>query len=238
MSNELSTKVYKLDFKELIDNATNKVYWTKKWEIFKYDGISITFILNSIDIVGNKLICAIELEGKETKGYWRNPLAIMSIPLKEENFNELALNKELVGRVNSLFLEQGDRDLRVSEHYTYLEGLENEFEDRLRDIAESFLKENNVYNEKIKEVYIDNYVDNNRKDYTSDYISYEKKNTYVGHRATFAIIIGFNEKAEDIIAESDEDRSNMDWIFEEAEELRLQMEEDDLGDYESELEDI
>ena len=30
----------------------------------------------------------------------------------------------------------------------------------------------------------------------------------------------------------------MDWIFEAAEELRIQLEEDDLEDYESALEDI
>ncbi len=30
MSNELSTKVYKLDFKESIDNAINKIYWANR----------------------------------------------------------------------------------------------------------------------------------------------------------------------------------------------------------------
>ena len=40
MTKQLSTKLYKLNFRELIDNATNRAYWTKKWEIFQYDGIS------------------------------------------------------------------------------------------------------------------------------------------------------------------------------------------------------
>ena len=65
MTKQLSTKLYKLNFRELIDNATNRAYWTKKWEIFQYDGISITFILDSIDITGNKLIGKLALNGKE-----------------------------------------------------------------------------------------------------------------------------------------------------------------------------
>ena len=55
MKNELSTKLYKLDFKELVNNATNKAYWNKKWEIFNYDGMSVEFFLESINIVHNKL---------------------------------------------------------------------------------------------------------------------------------------------------------------------------------------
>ena len=61
MNHEISTKVYKLDFQELINNATNKEYWMKKWEIYNYDGMTVEFILNSIDIVNNKLIGCIKL---------------------------------------------------------------------------------------------------------------------------------------------------------------------------------
>ena len=56
MSNELSTKVYKLDFKDLIDNATNKVYWAKRWTLFEYNGLKIEFTLHSIEIADNKLL--------------------------------------------------------------------------------------------------------------------------------------------------------------------------------------
>jgi hypothetical protein len=134
--NELSTKLYKLDFKDLINNATNRAYWNKKWEIFNYDGMSVEFFLESINIVHNKLNGKIRLNGGD--GLWRNPESFIIIPLQEDNFNKEALERELVGRVDSIFLEQGCADLKKTKEYRDIEILEEELKDRLRDIAREF----------------------------------------------------------------------------------------------------
>ena len=233
MKHELSTKLYKLDFKDLINNATNKEYWTKKWEIYNYDGMTIEFSLESINITNNKLSGLIRLNGGDG---WSNPSAYITIPLQEENFLKLALERELVGKVDYLFLRQGENDLRKTREYRDLEELESDFNDKLRGIAEDFLDSNNVYNDTIRDVYIDDYVSNNEKDYTSDYLDKNKYNTYVPHRTTFAYIMGFSDKAESIIEDSSD--IDLDWIFEEAEELRLKLEEDNMEEFEENLEDI
>lgn len=232
--NELSTKLYKLNFQELVDNATNKEYWNKKWEIFKYDGMTVEFMLNSINIIHNKLEGKISLIGGNQD--WRAPILYITIPLQKDNFNKIALEKELCGKVDTLFLEQGRLDLMKTEEYKELQRLESDFNDQLEDIAKQFLKENNVFNKEIIEVYVDNYVSNNQKDFTSDYLSENKPKMYVPHRVTFCYIMGFEEKAEWIIEESGE--VDCEYIFEQAEELRLQLENDDLQDYKDELEDI
>ena len=164
--NQISTKLYKLDFKDLINNATNRVYWNKKWTLFQYDGLYVEFILDSIDIINNKLSCKLELQGVETRGYWSVPFGYMRIPLQDGNFNELALIKELVGKVGELFLEQGERDLKLTDDYYNLKELEDDFKDKLEEIANDFLDSNGVDNKSIREVYIDDYVDRNKKDYT------------------------------------------------------------------------
>lgn len=234
MNYEISTKVYKLDFQELINNATNKEYWTRKWEIYNYDGMSIEFTLDSINIAQNKLLACVKLVGVENG--WSIPSDYMTIPLQKENFMKLALEKELVGKVDSLFLTQGEKDLKKTDKYMELEELEDELNDKLKEIAEEFLDDNNVYNKSIREVYIDNYVDKNQKDYTSDYIRENKYNQYVPHRATFAYIMGCDDKADWIIKVSNV--VDCEWIFEEAEELRAKLEDGDLEEFEDELEDL
>ena len=142
----------------------------------------------------------------------------------------------MVGRVDSLFLEQGCTDLRKTREYKDIEDLEDELEDRLKDIAIEFLNSNNIYNDDIRDLYIDDYVSNNTKNYTADYVNEKKYATYVSHRATFAYIMGFNDKAERIIEDSGE--VDLEGILEQAEELRVQLENEDFEEYEDNLEDL
>ena len=232
VDNELSTKLYKLDFKELINNATNRAYWTKKWEIFNYDGMSVEFSLESINIVHNKLNGKIRLNGDN----WRNPESLITIPLQESNFNKEALERELVGKVDSIFLQQGCIDLTKTREYEEIEILECELVYRLKDIAIEFLNNNNIYNGDIRDLYIDDYVSNNKKSYTSDYIDEKKCGTYASHRATFAYIMGFDDKAERIIEEFG--KIDLEYILEQVEELKFQLESNNMKEYEDNLEDL
>lgn len=233
MDNNISTKLYKLNFKELIDNATNRVYWEKKWEIFKYDGLYVEFLLDRIDITNNKLIGEIYLRGMTNITYAIREY--ITIPLQPENFNKLALEKELVGKVNNLFLSYGIIELKKSFEYDNLLELENNLESKLEDIASEFLDDHNVYNKDIREVYIDNYVCNNRKDLTPDWLDNNKGSKFVPHRVTFAHIMGCKDKAEYIIRESNVDCES---LLEEADELRLLLEEGDFEEYKDNLESI
>lgn len=236
MSNELSTKVYKLDFKELIDNATNKVYWAKKWTLFEYNGLRIEFTLHSIEIADNKLLGRLELSGKEYKGYWRNPAFLMTIPLEEANFNEIALNKQLVGTVCSLYTELGERDLKISDEYYNLKEVEDDFNGKLEEIAEDFLDFHGIDNRSIREAYIDKYISDNSKNIAWEWVSNNKHCTYVSDRVTFAYIMNCDDKAEYIIKESG--LVDCEYIFKEAKELKDMLEYDDMSEYEDRLEDI
>ena len=58
----------------------------------------------------------------------------------------------------------------------------------------------------------------------------------MSHRATFAYIMGFDDKAERIINNSGE--IDLEYILKQAEELKLQLENDDMEEYEDNLEDL
>lgn len=231
----LSTRLYKLNFKELINNATNKAYWGKQWEIFKYDNHSIIFSLSSIDIINNKLYGLVELL-HDKKYTYRNIYIHITIPLQESNFNKSALEKELCGKIEDLFTGLSCDKIRMSDKYYELESLENDFENELHEIASKFLDYNNVTNEDIRELYIENYIYNNAKSFTDDYINANRYNNFVEHIATFCYIMGFKSKAESIIGKSN--KSDCEWIFEEAEELRKIIENEDFEEFEGNLEDL
>ena len=235
MNKQLSTKLYKLDFKELIDNATNKVYWGKQWEIFKYSDHSIVFSLSSINIINNKLYGRIELVHKK-KYYYSNIQTVITIPLQKDNFNKKALEKELCGKVDELFLTLSEYKISYSNEYIKLEALEEKLKDNLKNIANNFLDENNVTNEDIREVYIDNYVYNNSKSLTNDYKIENRYNNFVEHRVTFCYIMNFKEKAENIIKKSN--KTDCGWILEEAEELRKIIEDENFEEFEGNLEEL
>lgn len=234
--NALSTKLYKLDFKDLIDNATNRTYWTKKWTIFEYNGLRIEFTLDSIEIADNKLIGKLELNGKEHRGYWRNPTILITIPLEEDNFNELALNRELVGKIDYLYLDLGERDLKISDEYFDLKEIEDDFNNKLQEIAEDFLDSQDVSNENIRDAYIDVYVSDNSKNYTGQWIVDNKPRMYVSDRVTFAYIMNCDKKAEYIIEKSG--LVDCEYILKEAMEIKELLENDDMSEYEDKLEEI
>ena len=58
----------------------------------------------------------------------------------------------------------------------------------------------------------------------------------MSHRATFAYIMGFDDKAERIINDSGE--IDLEYILEQAEKLKLQLENDNMEEYEDNLEDL
>jgi hypothetical protein len=233
MSKELSTKLYKLDFKEIINNATNKEFWNKKWVIYKYDNLWVEFSLDTININSNKLVGRLELCGSK---YLGNITTYIYIPLHEDNYNEIVLNQDLCGKVDYLFTQLGEWDIRASQIYKSLKDQENDLADKLREIAEDFLDNEGVSNKDIRDAYIDSYISNNEKNFTGNYMSAEKPKRYVEHRATFCYIMNYKAKAEYIVAQSN--RDDCDWIFEEAEELKQQLENDELEEYIDNLESL
>ena len=106
------------------------------------------------------------------------------------------------------------------------------FSEKCNECRRSRNKFTDVEAEHLDHFYIDSYIDSNEKDLTSEYLSSHKHDKYVPHRATFYR----PERAEEIIERSN--RVDCEYILEEAEELRLQLEQDDMGEYEENLDSI
>lgn len=149
-------KVWKIDWEFIVSNYLDKSLWNKSWHLFQYKDIIIDLNISSINcestIVIFKLKCnKLHLWEYETVSY------------NVENTSIKILQQQIHGTIWRLLMKYDRKLICESDGYYRIEKSQTIEEDRLRGIAESFLDENNVTNETIRQVYIDNYVSNNCK---------------------------------------------------------------------------
>lgn len=175
MENTVSTKVVKLDLKTILENYKDPKFWSKKWSIIDTKEIKIVWYIERIDCVDNKISSCVMVQNKNirrgTKKFtdlysWEKSY-LTPIPVNNPEYTEEHFKKTLL---NSIIFLLGNVEQNCTFSYAeYSEArrLDNEIEDKLKEIAENFLDENNVTNESIREAYIEKYVsDNSCESYT------------------------------------------------------------------------
>lgn len=166
---EVTTKVYKVDFKKLIDNALNRIYWGKKWVIFNYDKVKIYMELTSINITDNKLYLGISMESD--KLITSSKFNTITLPLQKSHFNELALKRSLVGNIEKLLKDYEKVILRTYQGYLRSQEYDSLIEEEAERRAKDLLDSEGITNEAIREAYIASVVDNNYKAETYSFLS-------------------------------------------------------------------
>ena len=152
-------KVYKINYDFIIKNYLDKSLWHKSWNLFIYKNMTFSLSLHRIDIYDDSICFEIKLsipgESSDTQCiYWY---------LNQENLT--VFEKNINGAIFSLIENYEKKLIRRTEEYERYSNLYNIEDDRLRDIANNFLDENNVYNENIRDAYISDFIDNNNKVY-------------------------------------------------------------------------
>lgn len=169
MENNLPVlKVYEIDYSFIIKNYLNPELWTKTWTLFQYKEFIFTLNIERIYCKDERIMFNIRLEDtinheKYRTDYWTNyPYRAegeVDYSLKIDNIK--LLKKKIYSKMITVvnFLEQ--RFCKCTDEYREMEYAKETEKDTLRQIAEDFLDENRVYNDDIREVYIENYIDNN-----------------------------------------------------------------------------
>lgn len=166
MSRELSTQVVRLDLDFILDNFTNKKLWEKTWTIFEYDGVSVTIKLDSILIKRKQVDFRIDIDlGDYFERHYNikcysSDYYYLSIPYTKEHRNVDLFKKQILNKIifgyNSLETFLLYKTPIVQEAID----ADDEFDEKLRDIANEFLDNLNINNESVREAYIEKYVDN------------------------------------------------------------------------------
>lgn len=165
MKNELTLKVYDVDYSFIIKNYLDEKLWEKEWTIFVYRNYQVILRLSSIDVRQKVIWFEVEIQdgNPENKSYWTKSvkdsfkyfLSTESIDILKKSLNHtiFILMQNLEEQAYIKYTDEYQKLIRMSE----------DEDEKLEKIANDFLDSEGVTNEDIREAYIDYYVDGNRK---------------------------------------------------------------------------
>lgn len=157
-------KVYEIDYDFIIRNYLDPKLWNKSWAVFVYRDFVFTLKMTKIIVTSNTITFEVKLNK-----YWNSRYFEYNI----ENSNISFLKKSLMGTIKRLISDYERNEIKDTEGYNMLGQNLLEAEHRLEKIANDFLDDEGVTNKEIREVYVENYVDNNseRWDKLDEYIT-------------------------------------------------------------------
>lgn len=150
-------KVYKVDYDFLIKNYLDKSLWAKSWNIYVYRDMVFTIRLYNIDCVNDKICFQVKCNKCDN---WDSQY--IYYPLSGEMTISM-LKSKINGAIWELLLKYEEDLIEESEEYKHILGQYNDERDYLTRVAEEFLDNEGVKNDKIREAYIDKYVEDNCK---------------------------------------------------------------------------
>lgn len=158
--NELVIKQYKIDYDFIVKNYLSPKLWDMVWNLFVYNDTIVTLQLYSIDTRQRRISFIIKTKDSTIT---RDVTSIITYDLQNSNYE--VLKKQINGAIRSCITIQ--EELHIQREDFYLRIQSSQFDEReiLRDIAKNFLDENNVYNDDIREAYIEKYVNDNETVY-------------------------------------------------------------------------
>ena len=148
-------KVYQIDYDFIISNYLDKSLWKKKWNLFVYKDNIFTLNIYKIETETDRIVFKVL--------YNKNMWDYETISYDIQNTSIKILKQQINGAIFRL-MESKDRSLaEKSSGYRSILNARNDEENRLREIAESYLDDNGITLDDVREVYIDKYVSDNSK---------------------------------------------------------------------------
>lgn len=158
MSNQLSIKVWKMDYSFLIKNYLNPEMWEKEWTLFEYKNFKVTMNIWSIQTRMHQIMLDIKLHYIDEDGRWDYKEKTISFSMKIEDitFLKRQINSAIF---DAMVTMEKDCIITKTKEYKNLMSMKYEEERKLKKIAIEFLEENGVTNENLIEAYTEAYVD-------------------------------------------------------------------------------
>lgn len=159
MRNEITLKKYDVDYSFIIKNYLSPELWKKTWTLFVYKNIRITLNLSYIWVDDPiKISFKISIKTPEYRTYILKDHTI--------DISNLTILKNQIDNAILCLINNYERYvISTTETYRNLSNTARREADRLQEIAESYLDENSIYIEDVRDAYIEYYLDNN---YTGD----------------------------------------------------------------------
>ena len=156
MENAITIKNWKMDYSFLIKNYLNPEMWEKTWTLFQYKNYVITLNIYCIYTQRKEIMFDIKIHYPMNGIMTYTERSInFSLKIEDITFLKRQINSAILNNIVTIekYL------IRESDEYAELQNLSNNEYNRLRDIADKFLDDNNIINDNIREAYIDAYTE-------------------------------------------------------------------------------
>lgn len=241
MKNGLTLKVYEVDYSFIIKNYLDEKLWEKEWTIFIYKNFQIILRLSSIDVRTKVIWFEVEIQdgNSENKSYWTKSVRDSFkyfLSIERIDILKKSLSQTIFKLMQSL---EEQAYIRYTDEYQELLKLEEDEDEKLKEIAENFLDSEGVTNDDIREAYIDYYMDKNRKasDLQDTYLEEMKYKMITDFYLTFLQATKDEERIE--IIESKIGKENLQKTLEKIKEYQEYIETEEFEEEMKEhLEDI
>lgn len=223
MKTALATKVYKFDFKFILNNYLDERLWKKEWCIFDYNNIKVMIKLKQINVEDGYIDLKVYIQNG---GKW--DYSGLTIWLNEAHFNEQVYLKSLITCVINRFKYLELLEIIGTDGYKQAKYAEDTYNGQLEEVANDFLDENGVTNKDIREAYVDSYVSKNGKDYSSSYVNSRYYSILTDLYLAYLAYVGDEDKFKEVAQFSFASEEKQNEINAEIEEMKTRLEEDDL----------
>lgn len=167
MENLPIIKVYDIDYSFILKNYLNPEMWTKKWTLFQYKEFVFTLNIARINCEDEQIVFNLTLEDvlHPEKYYteWNSyPNKVILNVYYNLKINDIKILKKKIytQMIEAIGVLEFRRCYATTDYKIIKESKDIE-EKELTKIAESFLDDNGVTNEIIREAYIEKYLDDN-----------------------------------------------------------------------------
>jgi hypothetical protein len=239
--NAVTTTITKLNWRAILNNATNRNFWKQKFCIYEYGQIKVVINVYELDIESNNLVMKLvpilrdlDEEGKIFVSHIQyGNYQYIYLPMAEDHFNETIFNEKLFNAVQNSINACAKNIICSSDRYIALDDLDDQQNEMLRNIAIDFLDDEGVTNDDIRTAYVESYVDKMFKSKTEAYVEATYPTLLIPEHVSACYFLERPDAAEKYRCYEidDEDaESNYQKCLEEAQEAVLEANIEDLKD--------
>lgn len=223
--NAPAIKVWKVDYSFLIKNYLDQRLWDHTWTLFEYGDYVIDLHMSYIDVRNKEINFYISIRNI-LDGYTTG--SIVDYHLDKDSIDFFI--KRLNGKIFGLIIDCEEELIRKSNVYQTLKRMISDEENRLIEIAEEFLDNENITNEEIREMYIENYVDKNSKaeKYKIDFFKSAQYHYLTDLYLVYLESIKDKDRRMRVLNALDDDECEE--VLEKIEEYHLQLETDEFAE--------
>lgn len=150
MTTEVSTLVYKINFKFIIHNFNNPKVWKSSWTVYDYNGVKVKLSVDSINVRQNNL--CLMLTGTTSDG--DTEYNFIWLPLSKDHYNETVFNNMTFNALIELIRRLERQSIYKSQAYKSAKRFDADLREAREQIAYDFLDENGVTNDAIRDAYV------------------------------------------------------------------------------------